>query len=37
MEGDFKINTFFDDNGEEIEKLLANYLLSVIKTRAIDN
>ena len=32
MEGDFKINSFFDDKGEKIEKLLADYLLSVIKT-----
>ena len=32
MEGDFKINSFFDDKGEEIERLLADYLLSVVKT-----
>lgn len=37
MEGDFKINSFFDDKGEEIEKLLADYLLSVIKTANFQN
>lgn len=37
MEGDFKINSFFDDKGGEVENLLADYLLSVIKTRAIQN
>lgn len=26
---DFKINVFFQQDGEEIEKLLANYLISV--------
>ena len=37
MEGDFKINSFFDDKGEEIEKLLADYLFSVIKTANFQN
>lgn len=37
MEGDFKINSFFDDKGEEIEKLLVDYLLSVIKTANFQN
>lgn len=37
MEGDFKINSFFDDKGEEIEKLLADYLLSLVKTTNFQN
>lgn len=31
MEGDFKINIFFNENSKEIEKMLAEYMLSVIK------
>ncbi len=37
MEGDFKINIFFNEDGEEIEKMLAVYLLSVIKTASFQN
>ena len=37
MEGDFKINTFYDDKGYEIEKILADYLISVIKTANFQN
>ncbi len=37
MEGDFKINSFFDDKWEEIEKVLADYLLSVVKTASFQN
>lgn len=37
MDGDFKINSFFDDKGEEIEKLLADYLISAIKTAHFQN
>ncbi len=37
MEGDFKINIFFNEDGEEIEKMLAVYLLSVIKTANFPN
>ena len=32
MKSDFKVNAYFSDDGEELEKLLANYLfLSDIK------
>lgn len=31
MKNDFKINAFFSENGEEIEKLLANYLLKLLQ------
>jgi len=31
MNEEFKINIFFNPNGEEIEKILANYLLVVKK------
>ncbi len=27
---DFKTNMFFDENGEDIESLLANYLISIL-------
>ena len=37
MEGDFKFNIFFNEDGEEIEKMLAVYLLSVIKTDSFQN
>lgn len=37
MKGEFKINIFFDDDGEKIEKMLAEYLLSIIKTSTIQN
>lgn len=37
MEGDFKINLFFNDKGDEIENLLSDYLLSVIKTANCQN
>lgn len=37
MEGDFKINIFFNEDGEEIEKMLAVYLLSVIKIANFQN
>ena len=37
MKGDFRINSFFDDKGEEIERLLADYLLSVVKTASFQN
>lgn len=37
MEGDFKINIFFNEDGEEIEKMLAEYLLSDIKTASFQN
>lgn len=31
MKNDFKINAFFSENGDEIEKILANYLLETLK------
>ncbi len=37
MEGEFKINVFFNEDGEEIDKLLADYLLSITKTSTIQN
>ena len=37
MEREFKINVFFDDKGEEIEKFFAEYLLSIIKTSKVQN
>ena len=30
---DFKMNVFFRQDGEEIEKLLANYLISKLKSK----
>lgn len=30
---DFKINIFFQQDGEEIEKILANYLLSALNQK----
>ena len=30
---DFKMNVFFCQDGEEIEKLLANYLISKLKSK----
>ena len=30
---DFKINVFFHQDGEEIEKLLANYLIIKLKSK----
>ena len=30
MENDFKINAYFSDDGEEIEKLLAKYLINLL-------
>ena len=37
MRGDFKINIFFNENGEKIEKMIAEYLLSIIKTANFPN
>ena len=37
MRGDFNINSFFDGKGEAIEKLLADYFISVIKTANFQN
>ena len=31
MENDFKINVYFNDEGEEIEKLLAFYLRNLLE------
>lgn len=33
MENDFKINAYFDDKGEEIEKLLASYLNNLLDNK----
>ncbi len=30
---DFKINVFFDDDGEDIEKILASYLMLELKAK----
>lgn len=30
MENDFKINAYFDNEGEEIEKLIAIYLINLL-------
>ncbi len=30
---DFKMNVFFHQDGEEIEKLLANYLISKLNSK----
>jgi len=37
MEEEFKVNLFFNENGEEIEKMLADYILSIIKTSTFQN
>ncbi len=37
MEGEFKINLIFNENGEKIEKMLADYILSIIKTSTFSN
>ncbi len=31
MENSFKINVYFDENGEEVEKLIADYIKKNIK------
>ena len=35
MENDFKINVYFDDEGEEIEKLLAIYLSNLLDKNSL--
>ncbi len=35
MENDFKINVYFSDDGEELEKLLANYLSSLLDKKVV--
>lgn len=37
MEEEFKVNLFFNENGEEIEKMLADYILSIIKISTFQN
>lgn len=33
MENDFKINVYFNDKGEEIEKILAFYLINLLENK----
>ncbi len=33
MKEDFKINVFFCKDGEEIEKVLANYLINILNNK----
>lgn len=33
MDNDFKINVYFNDEGEEIEKLLAFYLRNLLESK----
>lgn len=32
MGEEFKINTFFDEDGEEIEKIIANFIANMLKS-----
>ena len=34
MQEDFKINVFFDDEGDEIENLLVRYLIQILNDKA---
>lgn len=34
MQEDFKINVFFDGEGEEIENLLVHYLIPILNEKA---
>ena len=36
MENDFKINVYFNDEGEEIEKLLAFYLKNLLYKKQLN-
>ncbi len=31
MENDFKINIYFDENGEELEQVLSSFLIRIIE------
>lgn len=33
MENEFKVNVFFQQDGEEIEKLLADYLVRILNKK----
>ena len=33
MEKDFKVNVFFDEDGEELEKIIARLLISTLNKR----
>lgn len=33
MENDFKINVYFNDEGEEIEKILSFYLINLLENK----
>lgn len=35
MKGDFKINVYFNDEGETIEKLLAFYLKNLLENKVL--
>ncbi len=35
MENDFKINVYFSEDGEDVEKLLANYLCSLLDKKVV--
>ena len=33
MENDFKINIFFDENGETVEELISEYLIKIVNKK----
>ena len=35
MNEDFKINIFFNEDGEELEKILSNFFINILKTENI--
>jgi len=34
MENDFKINAYFTEDGEQIEKILSNFLITLIEKKS---
>lgn len=37
MGEDFKINTFYDEKGEELEKIIAHFIANMLKSDGIKN
>ncbi len=37
MEEEFKIHVFFNEDGEELEKIIANFLINRLKENLIKN
>ncbi len=37
MKEDFKINIYFNENGEELEKIIANFLANTLKDNSMSS